>query len=158
MRKMFITLAATSALALGACQSPAADKVEDQAEAQADVIDDQADAMPEGPAKEAMENKADVVEEMGEEKANAMDDNGEIAPSETGVGDTPRSKTAVPKQAGRRALGLDSGALCRVAATFQRFMTSCDPRHHFVILSPLWGRCGRSVSALLRHGLPSRRR
>lgn len=88
MRKMFITLAATSALALGACQSPAADKVEDQAEAQAEVIDDQADAMPEGPAKEAMENKADVVEEMGEEKANAMDDNGEIAPSETGVGDT----------------------------------------------------------------------
>ena len=35
MRKMFITLAATSALALGACQSPAADKVEDQAEAKA---------------------------------------------------------------------------------------------------------------------------
>lgn len=44
--------------------------------------------MPEGPAKEAMEDKADAVEEMGEEKANAMDDNGEIAPSETGVGDT----------------------------------------------------------------------
>ncbi|MGB3845248.1 hypothetical protein EAO27_14010 [Sphingopyxis sp. YF1] len=88
MRKMFITLAATSALALGACQSPAADKVEDQAEAKADAIDDQADAMPEGPAKEAMEQKADVVEEMGEEKANAMDDKGEIAPSETGVGDT----------------------------------------------------------------------
>lgn len=35
MRKMFITLAASSALALGACQSPEADKVEDQAEAQA---------------------------------------------------------------------------------------------------------------------------
>src|SRR3546814_8734495 len=35
-----------------------------------------------------MENKADVVEEQGEEKANAMDDNGEIAPSESGVGDT----------------------------------------------------------------------
>ena len=88
MRKMFITLAATSALALAACQSPAADKVEDNAEAQADAIDAQADAMPEGPAQDAMENKADVVEEMGEEKANAMDDNGEIAPSETGVGDT----------------------------------------------------------------------
>ncbi|ALH78961.1 hypothetical protein [Sphingopyxis macrogoltabida] len=88
MRKFVIALAATSALALGACQSPAADKVEDQAEAQADAIDDQADAMPEGPAKEAMEKKADVVEEQGEEKANAMDDNGEIAPSETGVGDT----------------------------------------------------------------------
>ena len=66
MRKMFITLAATSALALGACQSPAADKVEDQAEAKADVIDEQADA----------------VEAAGEEKANAMDDSGEIAPSE----------------------------------------------------------------------------
>src|SRR3546814_16597379 len=88
MRKMFITLAATSALALGVCQSPQADKVEDQAEAQAEAIDDQADAMPDGPAQDAMENKADVVEEMGEEKANAMDDNGEIAPSESGVGDT----------------------------------------------------------------------
>src|SRR3546814_13333229 len=88
MRKMFITLAATSALALGACQSPQADKVEDQAEAQAEAIDDQADAMPEGPAPDAMENKADVVEEQGEEKANAMDDHGEIAPSESGGGDT----------------------------------------------------------------------
>lgn len=94
MRKMFITLAATSALALGACQSPEADKVEDQAEAQADVIDAQADAMPEGPAKEAMENKADVVEEKGEEKANAMDDNGEIAPSESGIGETQKNDAA----------------------------------------------------------------
>jgi Ni/Co efflux regulator RcnB len=88
MKKLFVTLVATSALALGACQSKEADKVEDAAEAQADAIDDQADAMPDGPAKEAMEQKADVVEEKGEEKANAMDDNGEIAPSETGVGDT----------------------------------------------------------------------
>lgn len=88
MKKLFIGLAATSALALAACQSPAADKVEDQAEAKAEAIDEQADAMPAGPAKEAMENKADVVEEQGEEKANAMDDKGEIAPSETGVGDT----------------------------------------------------------------------
>ncbi|MGL3819815.1 hypothetical protein [Sphingopyxis sp. R3-92] len=94
MRKMFITLAATSALALGACQSPQADKVEDQAEAQAEAIDAQADAMPEGPAKEAMENKADVVEEKGEEKANAMDDNGEIAPSESGIGDTQKTDAA----------------------------------------------------------------
>ena len=88
MRKMFITLAATSALALGACQSPQADKVEDQAEAQADAIDAQADAMPEGPAKEATEDKADAVEAAGEEKANAMDDKGEIAPSETGTAPT----------------------------------------------------------------------
>ena len=85
MRKILITLAAGTTLALGACQSPAADKAEDTADAQADVVDAQADAMPEGPAKEAMETKADVVEEKGEEKANAMDDNGEIAPSETGA-------------------------------------------------------------------------
>jgi hypothetical protein len=88
MRKIIITLSAASALALGACQSPQADKVEDQAEAQADAIDAQADAMPEGPAQDAMEDKADKVEEMGEEKANQMDDNGEIAPSESGMGDT----------------------------------------------------------------------
>ena len=90
MRKVLIALAATTTLALGACQSPAADKVEDQAEAQAGAIDEKADAMHEGAAKEAMENKADMVEKMGEEKANMMDDNGEIAPSETGVGDTPK--------------------------------------------------------------------
>lgn len=88
MKTMLVSLAAVSTLALGACQSPAADKVEDQAEAKAEVIDEQADAMPEGPAKEAMEKKADIVEEKGEEKANAMDDKGEIAPSETGIGDT----------------------------------------------------------------------
>src|SRR3546814_9240738 len=64
-------LTAASALALGACQSPQADKVEDQAEAQADAIDNQTDTMPPGPAQDAMENKADVVEEQGEEKANA---------------------------------------------------------------------------------------
>ena len=80
MRKMFITLAATSALALGACQSPAADKVEDQAEAQADAIDAQADTMPEGPAQDAMENKADAVEEAGEAKADAMD-SGTVPPA-----------------------------------------------------------------------------
>ena len=50
-----------------------------------DAIDAQADAMPEGPAKEATEDKADAVEAAGEEKANAMDDKGEIAPSETGT-------------------------------------------------------------------------
>ena len=87
-KKIFTSVVAASVCALAACQSPGADKVEDQAEAKADAIDDQADAMPAGPAKEAMEQKADVVEEQGEEKANAMDDNGEIAPSESGVGDT----------------------------------------------------------------------
>ena len=79
MRKIVITLAAASALALGACQSPQADKVEDQAEAQADAIDAQADAMPEGPAKEATEAKADAVEEAGEAKADAID-NGTAPP------------------------------------------------------------------------------
>ena len=81
MRKFAITFAAASALALGACQSPAADKVEDQADAQADVIDAQADAMPEGPAKEAMEDKADAVEAAGEAKADAID-KGKLTPGE----------------------------------------------------------------------------
>ncbi|KTE22391.1 hypothetical protein ATE67_00050 [Sphingopyxis sp. H050] len=87
MRKTIIALTAASALALGACQSKEADQVEDTAEAQADAIDAQADAMPEGPAKEATEAKADAVEAAGEEKANAMDDNGEIAPSEVAPAD-----------------------------------------------------------------------
>ena len=61
MRKTIIALTAASALALGACQSKQADQVEDQAEAKADAIDAQADAMPEGPAKEATEARADAV-------------------------------------------------------------------------------------------------
>ena len=73
MRKILITLAAGTTLALGACQSPAADKAEDTADAQADVVDAQADAMPEGPAKEATEAKADAIEEAGEAKADAID-------------------------------------------------------------------------------------
>ncbi|PKQ00896.1 MAG: hypothetical protein CVT74_01865 [Alphaproteobacteria bacterium HGW-Alphaproteobacteria-13] len=81
MRKFAITFAAGSALALAACQSPAADQVEDQADAQADVIDAQADAMPEGPAKEAMEDKADAVEAQGEAKADAID-SGTMTPGE----------------------------------------------------------------------------
>ncbi|MBL9069069.1 MAG: hypothetical protein JNM03_03680 [Sphingopyxis sp.] len=92
MRKTIIALTAASALALGACQSKQADQVEDQAEAKADAIDAQADAMPEGPAKEATEARADAVEAAGEEKANAIDDKGEIAPSE--VGKTPAADPA----------------------------------------------------------------
>ncbi|WP_428683596.1 hypothetical protein [Sphingopyxis sp.] len=79
MRKMIIALAAASTLALGACQSKPADQVEDQAEAKADAIDAQADAMPEGPAKEATEAKADAVEDAGEAKADAID-NGTTPP------------------------------------------------------------------------------
>ncbi|HMO74144.1 MAG TPA: hypothetical protein PKD99_14075 [Sphingopyxis sp.] len=82
MRKMFIALAATSALALGACQSETADRVEDQAEAQADVIDAQADALPDGPEKEALEQKADDVEAAGEAKADAID-SGTVPPPAT---------------------------------------------------------------------------
>ena len=92
MRKTIIALTAASALALGACQSKQADQVEDQAEVKADAIDAQADAMPEGPAKEATEARADAVEAAGEEKANAIDDKGEIAPSE--VGKTPAADPA----------------------------------------------------------------
>ena len=92
MRKTIIALTAASALALGACQSKQADQVEDQAEAKADAIDAQADAMPEGPAKEATEARADAVEAAGEDKANAIDDKGEIAPSE--VGTTPAADPA----------------------------------------------------------------
>lgn len=89
MRKtILMTAVATAALALAGCQSPEADAVEDNAEAQAEAIDDMADNAPTQAGEEALENQADAVEEMGEEKANAMDDNGEIAPSETGVGDT----------------------------------------------------------------------
>lgn len=93
MRKFAITLAAASALALGACQSPAADKAEDQADAQADVIDAQADAMPEGPAKEAMEDKADAVEAQGEAKADAID-KGTMTPGEAAT--TPPATTPAP--------------------------------------------------------------
>lgn len=81
MRNFAITLAAASALALGACQSPAADKAEDQADAQADIIDSQADAMPEGAAKEATENQADAVRAQGEAKADAID-SGAMTPGE----------------------------------------------------------------------------
>jgi hypothetical protein len=89
MRKtILMTAVATAALALAGCQSKEADAVEDNAAAQAEVIDDMADNATNEATEEALENKADKVEEMGEEKANAMDDNGEIAPSETGIGDT----------------------------------------------------------------------
>ena len=83
MRKMIIALTAASALALGACQSKQADKVEDQAEAQSDAIDAQADAMPEGPAKEATEAKADAVEDAGEAKADAIDKGVTPPPADT---------------------------------------------------------------------------
>ena len=83
MRKssLMSTIAAAT-LSLAACQSPAADAVEDNAEATADVIDEQADAAPTEAGEEMLENKADATRDAGEEAANKMDDNGEIAPSE----------------------------------------------------------------------------
>ncbi|NNC73464.1 MAG: hypothetical protein HKN78_11405 [Sphingomonadaceae bacterium] len=85
---VFTALAAGSALALGACQSERADEVEDAAEAEAEALDEMADEATSEAAEESLEREADMVEEMGEERANAMDDDGEIAPSETGIGDT----------------------------------------------------------------------
>lgn len=90
--KRTIILPAIAALsfAVAACQSKEADQIEDAAENRAEAIDAMADKAPTEAQEEALENKADVVEEQGEEAANAKDDNGEIAPSETGVGDTQR--------------------------------------------------------------------
>lgn len=92
MRKFTILLTAASALALGACQSPAADKAEDRADAQADVIDAQADAMPDGAAKEAVENQADAVRAQGEAKADAID-SGAMTPGEAAAVPPPTTPT-----------------------------------------------------------------
>ncbi|WAC22297.1 hypothetical protein [Blastomonas sp. SL216] len=83
MRKLILTsVASIGLISLGACQSEQADKVEDQAEAEADALENMADEAPTEAQEDALENQADAVEAAGEEKANAMDDNGEIAPSE----------------------------------------------------------------------------
>ncbi len=83
MRKLILTsIASVGLISLGACQSEQADKVEDQAEAEADALENMADEAPTEAQEDALENQADAVEAAGEEKANAMDDNGEIAPSE----------------------------------------------------------------------------
>lgn len=84
------TVVAAFALSLGACQSQEADKIEDAAENRAEAIDDMADNATNEAQEDALERKADIVEEQGEEAANQKDDDGEIAPSETGVGDTQR--------------------------------------------------------------------
>lgn len=87
MRKLVVTLAAVSALALGACQSKEANQVENEAEAQSDLIEAQADALPAGAASDAAETRADQVEAMGEAKADAIDD-GTMTPGEAGVSTT----------------------------------------------------------------------
>ncbi|MGJ8537388.1 MAG: hypothetical protein ACSHW2_09565, partial [Parasphingopyxis sp.] len=62
MKKMvFTTIAASAALALGACQSPEADAVEDQAEAEAEALDELADEAPTESQEEALEQQADIV-------------------------------------------------------------------------------------------------
>lgn len=90
MMKKAIVLSAIAALSFSvtACQSKQADQIEDAAENRAEAIDNMAEHAPTEAQEDALHNKADVVEEKGEEAANAKDDNGEIAPSETGVGDT----------------------------------------------------------------------
>lgn len=79
MRKIVVTLAAVSALALGACQSKEADRVEDKADAQSDMLEAKADTMLPGAASDAVESKADAVEAAGEARADAID-NGAVPP------------------------------------------------------------------------------
>jgi hypothetical protein len=77
MRRFTTIAVGAVALALAGCQSEQADQVEDAAEDKADQLD-----------AAGADEQADIVEEQGEEAANKIDDDGEIAPSESGVGDT----------------------------------------------------------------------
>ena len=89
MKKMiFASTAAVAALTLSACQSEEADAVEDAGEERAEQLDERADETDNEVMEDQLEQQADMVEEQAEEQANAMDDDGEIAPSETGMGDT----------------------------------------------------------------------
>ena len=83
MRLSYLALAAAAAFSLTACESPAdnaaeqqADAIEANAEQQADAIENQADAAETAgnEAKaDALEEKADAVEEAGNEKADAVE-------------------------------------------------------------------------------------
>ena len=83
MRISYLALAAAAAISLTACESPAdnaaeqqADAIEANAEQQADAIENQADAAETAgnEAKaDALEEKADAVEEAGNEKADAVE-------------------------------------------------------------------------------------
>ena len=83
MRISYLALAAAAAFSLTACESPAdnaaeqqADAIEANAEQQADAIENQADAAETAgnEAKaDALEEKADAVEEAGNEKAVAVE-------------------------------------------------------------------------------------
>lgn len=84
MRKLVVALAAVSAIALGACQSNEAAQVENEAEAQSDLIEAQAEALPEGAARDAAEAQAEHVERVGEARADAID-NGAVHNTDTSV-------------------------------------------------------------------------
>lgn len=84
-------------LALAACDSPAenaaedqADTVRDAAEATADAIENKADAMDttangvDSASENAMENKADAVRASGEAKADAMEEQADKADKSPG--------------------------------------------------------------------------
>lgn len=93
MQKLIVTLTAASALALGACQSKEASQVENVAEAQSDLIEAQADTLPDGAAKDAAEARAEQVERVGEVKADAID-SGKLTPGEAAaVATTPPAAT-----------------------------------------------------------------
>lgn len=88
---LWATLAIASAsLGLAACNNPADDATEQQAdaverasEAAAERIEDQADTMT-GAAEDAMENKAEAVEQAGEAKADALEDQADKVEDKTG--------------------------------------------------------------------------
>jgi hypothetical protein len=80
--KKFYTLMAVAGLAaLGACggqgDDTAADKVEDQYDAQADALENQADqldAMGNETAADQLDQQADTLEDMGDQKEEAIDE------------------------------------------------------------------------------------
>jgi len=71
MKKLIATASTVAlGLALAACDSPAENAMEDQAEAVEDQAEMEADALDDA----GMEEQADMVEEQGEERADAMEE------------------------------------------------------------------------------------
>ncbi len=71
MKKLIATASAAAlGLALAACDSPAENQMEDQA----DAVEDQADMRADQLEDAGMDQQADMVEERGEEKADMMED------------------------------------------------------------------------------------
>jgi hypothetical protein len=87
---LWAAIAVTSAsFGLAACNDPADDATEQQAdaverasEAAAERIEDQADTMT-GAAEDTMENKAEAVEQAGEAKADALEDHADKVEDKT---------------------------------------------------------------------------